>query len=318
MAFEISKYTKRTILLTLGGTSAKKNGLYDKITTILKDGNINFIELSGIKANPEVDTARLGAKLIKENNIDFILSIGGGSVLDNTKHMAIASKSELDVWELLLNPNKVNLLTNLPKIGCIMTVAATGSEMNSGGVLSNPEVNEKRAMFHPEVEPVFSYLDPTLLYTLPQVHKQAGVCDTISHLLENYFGDHTDNHFTDRIIESLLLNVINNYELYLTSNDYNAHANIFASATYALNGLTGLGRSASDWASHSIEHEVSAYTDLTHGIGLAIIHPTVINYYYEQDIKTSANLVKFINLGRNVFKLNADDNEVAKLCNDAI
>ena len=181
LASEIKKYTNKKILMTYGGGSVKKIGLYNKVIEELNKHNIEFIELGGIKPNPEIYTADQGAKLIKEHQIDFILAVGGGSVLDNTKHMAIASKSELSSWELLNNPKVVGELANLPKIGSIITLAATGSEMNFGGVLSNPEVNEKKAMFHPETTPVFTFEDPTLLYNLPEIQRRAGVADMLSH-----------------------------------------------------------------------------------------------------------------------------------------
>lgn len=309
---EIKKYTNKKILFTYGGGSIKSIGLYDKVVEQLNSNNIEFIELGGIKPNPEIDTCRAGAQIIKDNDIDFILAVGGGSVLDNSKHMAIASRYDGDVWDLVMDGKLASSQTNLPKLGTIITVAATGSEMNNGGVITNPELNIKTGMFHEECTPVFTFEDPSILYTLPEMHRRAGVCDTLSHLLEVYFGEHKDDLLMDRIVESIISNVIETYPGYIIGEDYESCANIFLSSTLALNGITRLGRGKQDWMSHSLEHEVSAYTDLTHGIGLAIIQPQVNRYYYEQDVKANSSLIKYVNLGKNVFKLEGSDEEIAK------
>lgn len=307
LSTNIKKYTKGPILLTYGGGSVKAIGLYDNVVNELKANGIKFFELGGIKPNPEVDTCEAGVKIIKENNIEFLLSIGGGSVLDNTKHMSVCAKSDRGVWETLTDGAYSNSLTNLPKVGCVITLAATGSENNSGGVMTNPELNLKRGFGHAEVKPVFAYEDPTLLYSLPKYQRQAGVSDILSHLFEQYFGTHTDDMLADRLIEAQVKNVIDNYELYINDNDYNATSQIFVTSSLALNGLTSIGKAGTDWLSHSLEHEVSAYTDLTHGIGLAIIHPAVIRYYYENDVKNNNSLIKYENLAKNVFFLTGDD-----------
>ncbi|MGL5021322.1 MAG: iron-containing alcohol dehydrogenase [Mycoplasmatales bacterium] len=315
---EIKKHTNKKILLTYGGGSIKATGLYDEVIEELDKSNIEYIELFGIKPNPETDTARAGIKLIKENNIDFILAVGGGSVLDNTKHMAIGSQSDLDIWDLFNDPIAMSKITNLPKIGSIITLAATGSEMNNGGVITNPEFNIKKGVGHPNAAPVFTFENPEMLHSLPLYQRQAGICDILSHLLEVYFGEHKDDMLTDRIVEAIMINIIDNYNDYLENNNYDTHASVFLSSTLALNGLTGLGRDKADWISHNIEHEISAYTDLTHGIGLAIVHPNVLAYYLDFDIKNNNDLIKFINLGKNVFKLQGDGKDIALSTIDAL
>lgn len=297
----IKKYTDGPILVTYGGGSIKTIGVYDKVIKNLEENNIDYFELGGIKPNPEVNTAEAGVKLIKEHKIKFLLALGGGSVLDNTKHMSICSKSDKGVWETLNDNEYMHNVKDLPKVGCVMTLAATGSENNAGGVITNPELNLKKGYGHPEVKPVFAYEDPTFLFSLPKYHRQAGVSDILSHLLEQYFGTHTDDMFSDRLIEAQIKNVIDNYELYINSNDYNAAANIFITSSFSLNGLTSIGKVRTDWLSHQMEHEVSAYTDLTHGIGLAIIHPEVISYYYKKDIEAQKSLIKYENLAKYVF-----------------
>ncbi|MFV0246656.1 MAG: iron-containing alcohol dehydrogenase [Mycoplasmatales bacterium] len=315
---EIKKYTDKKILLTYGGGSIKKTGLYDQVINLLESNNIEYIELGGIKPNPEVDTARLGIKLIKENDIDFLLCVGGGSALDNTKHMAIGSVCEEDIWELVKDQSLIQDKTGLPKVGSIITLAATGSEMNVGGVISNPETEEKLGMFHPEVCPVFTFEDPNQLSTLPEYQKRAGVCDILSHLLEVYFSSHTDQLLSDRLIESIFKNVVSQYKEYIEDNTYNANGQIFLSSTLALNGITRLGRDGEDWMAHQLEHEVSAITDLTHGIGLAIIQPKLIREYYGMDIENNSDLIKFINFGKNVFGLTGPEVNIACECVKAI
>ncbi len=309
----ILEHTKGPILLTYGGGSIKASGLYDNVISLLEASNIEFIELNGIKPNPEVSTARAGIKLIKDNEIDFILAVGGGSVLDNSKHMAIGSASEHDIWDIISGETNHDLdETKLPKIGSIITLAATGSEMNDGGVMSNPEVDLKLGYGHPMVAPVFTYEDPTQLFTLPEYQRRAGLCDILSHLFEVYFDSPSDIKMADRLVEAIMKNTIDNGDDYIKGNDYDTCANIFWSSTLALNGLTKMGRSSSDWRSHSLEHEISAFTDLTHGIGLAIVHPKVLDFYFKQDVKAGNSLIKYENIGVNVFELSRNEEDLAE------
>lgn len=315
----VKAYTDGPILLTSGGGSIKRSGLYDKITANLDKHGIKYIELSGIKPNPEVDTARAGIKLIKENNIDFVLAVGGGSVLDNSKHMAIGSACESDIWDVITRTNEHPInVDKIPNIGTVITVAATGSEMNSGGVMTNPELNLKLGFGHPALAPKFTYEDPTVLETLPEYHRRAGLCDILSHLLENYFGTHTDDGLDDRLVEAIMKNTIAFGDDYIATNDYQSLSNVFYSSTLALNGLTGMSRPGADWRAHGLEHEVSAFTDLTHGIGLAIIQPKLIEYYYQKDVRENMPLVKFENLGINVFEFDRNDPELSAKTVEAI
>ncbi len=311
LAESIKEHTNKKILITYGGGSIKASGLYDQVIKILNENMIEHIELSGIKPNPEVDTARLGAKLIKEHSIDFILAIGGGSVIDNTKHMAAAAATDVDIWDMVKGaPHKLDS-KKIPKIGTIITLAATGSEMNFGGVLSNPETKEKLAYGDKRLRPVFTYEDPSQLMTLPEYQRRAGVSDILSHILEVYFSSHQDVGIDDRLSEAIFKNTMNYGEDYIAGNDYDTLANIFWSSTLGLNGITRLSRGAGDWFAHAVEHEVSAITDLTHGIGLAIIHPKVIRFYYENDLKLNNSLIKYENFGVNVFDFERKDPELA-------
>ncbi|MDR1781416.1 MAG: iron-containing alcohol dehydrogenase [Bacilli bacterium] len=316
LAREIKKYSNR-ILLTYGMNSIKKIGLYDEVVNILKENDIYFVELGGIKPNPEVSTIRKGVELINKHNLTFILAVGGGSVLDNSKHMAISQAANKDIWYLAEHYQEINKVSGLIKIGSIMTISATGSEMNNGGVLTNPETNDKVGIGHREAYPVFSFLNPDFLITLPQHQRVAGVCDTFSHLLEWYFSSHQDEGFADRYIEALMINVLKYAKTYINNNeDYEANSQIMISATFALNGISAIGKKAGDWNTHALEHQLSALTDFTHGTGLALIHPQVLNTYLNKDIDENKSLVKFINIGKNVFHLDIkDDTELAiKTC----
>lgn len=308
----IKLYTNRPILITSGGGSVKRSGLYDRVRSLLDASGIKYFELDGIKPNPEVDTARAGIKIIKDNKIDFILAIGGGSVLDNSKHMAVGSACEDDIWEIITGNNQSSIdVSQIPNIGSIITVAATGSEMNFGGVITNPELDLKLGYGHPALRPKFTYEDPKVLETLPQYHRRAGLCDILSHLLETYFGSHQDDGIDDRLVEALLKNTISHGQKYIETNDYESLGNIFYTSTLALNGLTRMSRPGQDWLSHGLEHEVSAFTDLTHGIGLAIIHPKVLDFYFKKDIDEGNSMIKFENLGVNVFEFSRDQKDLA-------
>lgn len=309
LAQEIKKHSDR-ILLTYGMSSIKKMGLYDQVVKILNDNNIYFEELGGIKPNPEVATVRKGVALINEHNLGFILAVGGGSVLDNSKHMALSQAAAKDIWELVCNPQELKAVHGLIRVGSIMTVSATGSEMNSGGVITNPETKDKIGIGHPEAFPAFAFLNPQYLETLPQHHRVAGVCDSFSHLLEWYFSSHEDEGFTDRYTEGLMNNVLNYATTYIENNtNYDANAQIMISATFALNGISALGKGRGDWNSHALEHQLSAVTDFTHGTGLALLHPLVLKTYLDKDIAENKPLIKFTNIGRNVFGLEAGAEE---------
>ncbi|WP_423363940.1 iron-containing alcohol dehydrogenase [Mycoplasma sp. P36-A1] len=315
---EIKKYGNK-VLLTYGMSSIKRNGLYDQVVTLLNDNNIEFIELSGIKPNPEVTTVREGVKLINEHNIDFILAVGGGSVIDNSKHMILAQACKQDIWDLILDPSKAKTESKFIPLGTILTISATGSEMNCGGVVTNPETCDKMSIGHPELAPVFSFLDPNQLTTLPPKQRVAGLADTLSHLLENYFTSHNDEGFPDRMAEAMMLNLINYGSDYLSKPDnYESNAQVMLSATYALNGVTGLGKKGGEWSVHSIEHDLSAVTDITHGIGLALIHPYVLDVFLNKDIEQGLSLIKFVNIGKNVFHLTGTDEEVAVKANQCL
>ena len=301
---EIKEHGKRVLLL-YGKNSIKTIGLYDKIVNLLNEKDIFFVELSGVKPNPSISSVREGIKLIRENKLDFILAVGGGSVVDCAKCISAGVNYDGDPWDFLIG--KANVKNAVP-IGTVITLAATGSEMNGGSVISNEETEEKLAFGHPTLVPVFTFEDPTLTFTVSKYQTSAGSTDIFSHLLEQYFSSHIDDGIADRLNESMMINVIN-YARTAVDNpeNYEARANLLWTSSLALNNLVAYGKKHGDWSSHGIEHEVSAIYDITHGAGLAILFPNVLKSFLAKDIKENLSLIKFVNLGRNVFRLDETD-----------
>jgi alcohol dehydrogenase YqhD (iron-dependent ADH family) len=299
----------KKVLLLYGKDSIKKTGLYDKVVSLLNNKNISFKELSGVKPNPSISSVREGIKIIRENNLDFILAVGGGSVIDCAKAISAGVAYDGDPWDFLLGKAKVK---NTLPIGTILTLAATGSEMNGGSVISNEETKEKLAFGHPLLIPVFTFEDPTLTFTVSKYQTAAGATDIVSHLLEQYFTSHNDEGLPDRLTEAMMVNVINYAKKALLEPDnYDARANLMWTSSLALNNLVTYGKKHGDWASHGIEHEVSAIYDITHGAGLAILFPNVLKYYLDKDIAEGLPLTKFLNLGKNVFNISNNDEKTA-------
>ena len=299
------------VLFLYGKNSIKKTGLYDKVVSLLNDKGIFFKELSGVKPNPDISSVREGIKIIKENNLDFILAVGGGSTIDCAKAVSAGANYTGDPWDFLLGKAKVK---NVLPIGSILTLAATGSEMNGGSVISNEKTQEKLAFGHPLLVPVFTFEDPTFTFSVSKYQTAAGATDIVSHLLEQYFSSHDDDGLPDRLTEAMMINVINYAKkAVLEPNNYEARANLMWTSSLALNNLVTYGKKHGDWASHGIEHEVSAIYDITHGAGLAILFPNVLKYYLDKDIAESLSLTKFLNLGKNVFGISNDDEKAAAL-----
>jgi len=276
-----SKYGK-TLLLVYGSASIKKSGLYDKTIKHLNDAGITVHELPNIEPNPRLSTVKKGIELCRTHNIDFILAVGGGSVIDASKAIAAGVPYEGDVWDFFTN--KAIAKEALP-LGTILTLSATGSEMNGSSVITNWEENLKRAFGSPLTYPKFSILDPTLTYTVPRNQTVNGAVDIMSHVFEQYFSLTENTPLQERFCESILQTVIENVEIALENpNDAAARANLMWCGTMALNGGQISVGMANDWASHGIEHEVSAIYDIPHGAGLAVIFPNWMKYVYEERV----------------------------------
>lgn len=304
---EVLEPLGKRVLLAYGGGSIKKSGLYDKVTQILKENGFDWVELAGIEPNPRIESVREGAKLIRENRLDVILAVGGGSVVDASKVIAAAAYYDGDAWDLVKDSN---LIGQAVPIVDILTLAATGTEMNRNAVISNISTNEKLGTGGWDLIPRASFLDPTLTYTVSKWQTAAGSADMMSHLFEQYFNRTQGVDVQDSIAEGLLKTIIKHAPVAIKEpENYIARANLLWSSTLALNGLVARGRNGG-WTCHPIEHELSAYYDITHGIGLAILTPRWMKFCIDRDPSTHA---KFAAYARNVWALmEGSDEELAR------
>jgi hypothetical protein len=291
---EIKNHNIKSVLILYGKGSIFKNGVYDKVVESLKANDIQYIEKGGVKPNPVLSFVRETVRLVKENNIEAILAVGGGSVIDSAKAIGAGAVYDGDIWDAF--EGNVNLSNSLP-IFSVLTLSATGSEMNGYAVITNETENKKWAFTaglssYPKV----SVIDPTVQFTLPKEQTVYGAIDVLSHIFELYFDGTPETDLPDELAEGLVRTIIKSVKTLIDKpEDYNARANLAWSATLALNGIIGAGRNYGDWATHSIEHSISAFYDVAHGAGLAVIFPAWMSY--------NINLIndKLIRLGRNVF-----------------
>lgn len=291
----------KNVLFIYGGGSIKRSGLYEQVTNLLS--GLNVIELAGIEPNPKIDKVREGQKLAKENNVDVILAVGGGSVIDTAKVVSTAKFYDGDAWDLVEDAKKNFELASVPLVD-ILTLSATGTEMNHNTVISNPELNKKLGTAVPET-PAVSFLDPANTFTVSKWQTAAGSIDIMSHLCEQYF-DHAVTPVTDGMIEGLMRTVIANAPVALaTPDDDNARGALMLASTYALNGLVGSGNE-NEWTVHPIEHELSAYYDITHGVGLGILTPR-----WMKAALSAETVAKFAQFARNVWGIVNDDDQAA-------
>lgn len=302
---EVLRPLGRRVLLTYGGGSIKKIGLYQKVMELLKDFEI--YELPGIEPNPKYTTSVLGGvKICKEKKIDVILSVGGGSVLDCSKAIAAGACYEGETWDLIIH--KAPTMAALPIVD-IMTLSATGSEYDAGGVISRTETNDKIGYIDPHLYPVASFLDPTYTFTVNAKHTAAGTADAINHILEQYFcANH--NTLADGFCEAGLRTLMTYCPIALKEpENYDARAELMLACCFGCNGIYALGNSYSGWPMHSIEHALSAYYDITHGEGLAIITPRWMKH-----ILSERTLERFVALGTHLFGIdpNKDGMEIAE------
>lgn len=269
------------ILLHYGGGSIKKSGLYHKVAASLKENGLEIFELSGVKPNPRLDLVHEGIKICRENNIDFILAVGGGSVIDSAKAIAIGAPYEGEVWDFFIEA--AIPIKTLP-VGVILTLPATGSETSRSTVVTKEEGWYKKPVNNDIVRPKFAIMNPELTYTLPPFQTACGAADILAHVMERYFTNELHVDLSDRLCEATLKTVIKNTSILLKEpENYDARAEIMWSGTVAHNGLLGMGR-VEDWGSHKIEHELSGLYDIAHGAGLAIVFPAWMKYVYKQNI----------------------------------
>lgn len=277
---EVGKYSKK-ILLHYGGGSIKQTGLYQRVTASLEKAGIEYIELSGVVPNPRLSLVREGIRLCREHSLSFVLAVGGGSVIDSAKAIAIGVPYSGDVWDFYCG--KAVPKAAIP-IGTILTIPAAGSESSTGSVITNEDGWYKRPVNSELIYPKFSILNPALAFSLSKYQVACGASDIIAHLLERYFTNTKNVELTDRLIEAALKTVINNVSIIMENqSSYEAWSELMWAGTIAHNNLLNTGRTG-DWASHNIEHELSGIYDVAHGAGLAVIFPAWMRYVYKHDI----------------------------------
>ena len=289
----------KNVLLMYGKNSIKKTGLYDEIVAILGKCGKSVVELSGINSNPRYGQVLQGCKLVRDNDVDLILAVGGGSVIDCAKAISVSAYAHGDPWQRYwIDYEEVD--NKIVPVGSVLTMAGTASEMNGGSVITNEDqVIKNGRVYGPEVYPKFSILNPEYTFTVPQHQMVSGVFDIFSHLLEQYFSGDDDN-VTDYLIEGVLKSLINSAKVAVKNPlDYQARSNIMWCATLGLNTITGLSKEQ-DWEVHMIEHQLGAYTDCPHGLGLAVISVPYYKYIYKY------GLDKFVRFATNVWNVDTD------------
>lgn len=284
------------VMLAYGGNSIKRNGIYDEIKNILENEGKNIIEFSGIMPNPTYKKVMEGAKLAKENNVDIILAVGGGSVMDCCKAVSLAAAYDGDIWSDYWEKAGVIYFEPVP-LGVIVTAAGTGSECNGGAVITNEDKKIKTGRDYPKCNPKFALMDPEYTMSVPKLQTASGGFDILSHIMETYFSKTDEDNVSDDISEALMKSVIRNLPIALENpNDYTARSNLMWAATMAENRIIKLGKQC-DFQAHQIEHQLGAYTDCNHGCGLAVIHPAYYRHIYKDGMS------KFIRFARNVWNI---------------
>ncbi|MDR3021394.1 MAG: iron-containing alcohol dehydrogenase [Clostridiales bacterium] len=294
---ELSKYGKR-VLLTYGGGSIKKTGLYDKIKQEIDKSNLQCFEFGGIEPNPRTTSVEEAAEICKKQKIDVLLAVGGGSVLDCTKFIGAATFYDGNPWDIVLGKAKVD--KGLPLL-TVLTLTATGSEMNSGGVITNLETKDKIGNRLPFMQPKASFLDPTNTYSVDAYQTACGAADILSHVIEVYFCKKQDLFLLDCIMESLMRTVVKYAPIAIKEpTNYEARANLMWAGSWAINGLINGGKQQG-WSCHPMEHQLSAYYDISHGLGLAILTPRWMEYCLD-----STTVDRFNQFATNVFGITVD------------
>ncbi len=297
-----------TVLLAYGGGSIKKNGIYDTVTSLLRESGKTIVEFSGIMSNPTYTKVLEGAKLAREHHVDMILGIGGGSVMDCCKAVSMAAVYEGDIWEDFWARAGVIDFEPMP-LGVIVTAAGTGSECNGGAVITNEEAKIKTGRDYPKCNPKFALMDPTYTYSLPTKQMISGGFDILSHIMETYFSEPNEDNLSDDLSEALMKSVIRNLRAAVRNpEDDTARSNLFWASTMAENRIIKLGKKC-DFECHQIEHQLGAYTNCNHGFGLAVIHPVYYRHIYRY------GLAKFVRFAEEVWKIpraGRSDEEMAK------
>ncbi|MCF7875517.1 iron-containing alcohol dehydrogenase [Candidatus Bipolaricaulota bacterium] len=305
---EVSKYADK-VLFVYGGGSIKEYGIYDKVMESLEGAGVEAVELGGVKPNPRLKLVQEGVEICQEESIDFILAVGGGSVIDTAKAISIGVPYEGDVWDFYAEDKTIE--ESLP-IGTVLTIPAAGSESSPGSVITKEEGGLKRDAGSNKLRPEFAIMNPEFTYTLPDYQTASGAADIMAHVMERYFTHEPNVDFTDRLCEATLRTVIENTPIALEEpKNYGVRAQIMWASTVAHNDLLGTGR-VGDWASHPIEHELSGMYDITHGAGLAIIFPAWMEYVHNENIE------KFARFAASVWNEEVDFNSLERTAQKGI
>lgn len=300
---ELRKFGRR-VLLTYGGGSIKRIGLYDRVIEELRKAEMEVFELSGIEPNPRIESVCKGVEICKNEGIDVLLAVGGGSTIDATKFMAAGACVDHDAWEFF-GANAKPIERALP-IVTILTLSATGSEMDTAGVISNLETGDKLGRLAPALLPKVSFLDPTLTYSVGKFQTAAGSADIMSHILEVYFNTQKDLYMLDCFMEGMLKTVVKYAPIAVNEpENYEARANLMWTSSWAINGFINGGKRKA-WSCHPMEHELSAVYDITHGLGLAILTPRWMEYCLDE-----TNVDKYVQYGVNVFGIDSTMDKMA-------
>lgn len=303
---EILRSLGKKVLLTYGGGSIKKMGLYDTVIDILKKGGFEVTELSGIEPNPRIESVEEGVRLCKENNIDVILAVGGGSTIDCSKAIAAGVFYDGDLWDMVASYH--GTLKALPLVD-ILTLSATGSEYDGGGVITNLKTHEKIGNSY--TYPYASICDPTYTFSVSKYQTASGTADIMSHIFEGYFSRTEDSDLSDHIAEGILKTAIKYLPVALKEPDnYTARANLMAISSVACSGIPQYGKQGTGWPCHAMEHELSAFYDITHGIGLAILTPRWMRFILKKDPSCTWRFVRF---AKNVWGLDGDDEKALSI-----
>lgn len=277
-----------TVLFAYGGGSVKKNGVYDEVSSILQKAGKTVVEFSGIMSNPTYAKVQEGAGLVRENHVDFILAVGGGSVIDCCKIVSAQAKLDEDIWEM--ENVKKNYPADFIPMGAIVTASGTGAEMNAGAVITHEEKKIKGALFGAQAE--FVFLDPSYTMSVPMEQVISGAFDTLSHTMETYFGKPDTNNLSDDISEAVMRSVICNIRRLIEDiENYDARSELMWASSMAENGILKIGK-ITDFQAHQIEHQLGAYTDCNHGQGLAVIHPVLYRHIYKDGAARFARFAK--------------------------
>ena len=293
----VKKYGGHKVLVHYGGRSAKKSGLLDKICALLRQGGIDYVELGGVVPNPRLSLVQQGIDLCRKEKVDFILAIGGGSVIDSSKAIACGVPFEGNVWDIYMG--KAEPECYLP-VASVLTIPAAGSEMSDASVITNEDGDVKVGYSNPMSRPKFAIMNPVRTFTLPPYQTAAGVTDMMMHTMERYFAPEDDMDLTDALAEAVLRSMKDNvFKVLANPEDYRARAQIMWGGSVAHNDLTGCGMTG-DWATHQLEHELSGMFDVTHGAGLAAIWPSWARYVLKE------NVSRFVRFAVNVMDVPND------------